>query len=303
MKRAVSVSIGSATRDKRVDTELLGEAIRLERIGSDGDMALAAQLFRQLDGAVDCLGVGGTDLGLQVGSRWYPLHSVRRLVKDVQHTPVVDGGGLKSTLEGTLASFLDQHLVAPIQPRSALITSGVDRWGMAVSFAQAGYRCVFGDLMFALGLPIPIRSTGGLQRLARLLVPLVSRLPFSWLYPTGEAQERREPRWQPYYHWATVIAGDCHYIKRHMPENLRGKIVVTNTTTPEDVALFRGAGIRTLVTSTPVIDGRSFGTNLMEAALVAVAGRGRSLTSPELAELIDELELRPQVRTLGGVSP
>jgi len=54
---------------------------------------------------------------------------------------------------------------------------------------------------------------------------------------------------------------------------MRGKIVVTNTTTEQDVQEFRQAGIKYLVTSTPPCDGqRSFGTNLMEAALVAVAG-------------------------------
>ncbi len=59
-------------------------------------------------------------------------------------------------------------------------------------------------------------------------------------------------------------------------------MIATNTTTPEDVELFRQAGIKYLVTSTPVLDGRSFGTNMMEAALIAVAGKGRKLTHEEL---------------------
>jgi hypothetical protein len=28
-----------------------------------------------------------------------------------------------------------------------------------------------------------------------------------------------------------VIAGDCHYITRYMPDDLEGKVIVTNTTT------------------------------------------------------------------------
>ena len=42
MKRAVSISIGSSKRDKSVDVELLGEEVRIERIGTDGDMEKAA---------------------------------------------------------------------------------------------------------------------------------------------------------------------------------------------------------------------------------------------------------------------
>ena len=58
-----------------------------------------------------------------------------------------------------------------------------------------------------------------------------------------------------------------------MPDDMRGKVVVTNTTTPEDVAMFRECGVKYLVTTTPVLEGRSFGTNMMEAALVAACGR------------------------------
>jgi hypothetical protein len=55
-KRAVSVSLGSNTRDKRVTVYLLGQEITLERIGTDGDTERATRLFQVLDGRVDALG-------------------------------------------------------------------------------------------------------------------------------------------------------------------------------------------------------------------------------------------------------
>ena len=39
-----------------------------------------------------------------------------------------------------------------------------------------------------------------------------------------------------------------------MPARLEGKTICTNTTTPEDVEKFRAAGIRHLVTTTPVLE-------------------------------------------------
>ena len=152
--------------------------------------------------------------------------------------------------------------------------------------------------MFGLGIPIAVRSESSLKRLASLIMPIAGRLPFDWLYPTGEKQEKREPKWEQYYAWATVIAGDCHYVKRHMPERLGGKVIATNTTTPDDVELFRQMGVKYLVTSTPVLDGRSFGTNMMEAALVAVAGKERKLTQEELSEMFAELGFEPQLQEL-----
>lgn len=152
--------------------------------------------------------------------------------------------------------------------------------------------------MFGLGLPFAVRSKEGLKRLAALLLPVVGRLPFEWLYPTGEKQEKRIPKWESYYEWATVIAGDCHYVKRHMPDRLDGKVIATNTTTETDVEIFRQAGVKYLITSTPVLDGRSFGTNMMEAALIAVSGKGRKLSYQELDELLAQLGFEPQLQEL-----
>lgn len=298
MKRAVSISIGSSKRDKAVQIELLGETVSIERIGTDGDMEKAAEMYRELDGKVDAFGVGGADLGVMVDNKWYPLYSVQPMIRYVKQTPVVDGAGLKNSLEYRLASFIDNHIGTYIKEKKAFITVGVDRWGMTKSFVDNGYECIFGDMMFALGLPFAIRKISTIKLLAQILMPIAGRLPFEWVYPTGEKQEVHLPKWEKYYQWATVIAGDCHYVKRHMPYRLDGKVIATNTTTPSDVEMFRKAGVKYLVTSTPVLDGRSFGTNMMEAALVAVAGKGRKLSVEELNELIDKIGLEPQLQEL-----
>jgi len=300
MKRAVSISIGSSKRNKAVEVELLGEMVSIERIGTDGDMEKAAQLYQELDGKVDAFGVGGADLGLLVDDKWYPLYSVRPMVRFIKQTPVVDGAGLKNTLENKLASFMETLIGDYLHQKGlkVLIVSGADRWGLSKSFLDAGYECVFGDLMFGLGLPFPLHTEKSLKTLASLLMPVVGRLPFEWVYPTGEKQEKRIPKWEKYYQWATVIAGDCHYVKRHMPDKLEGKVIATNTTTPADVEMFRQAGIKYLVTSTPVLDGRSFGTNMMEAALIAVSGQKRKLSRAELNDLLDQLGFEPQLQEL-----
>ncbi len=56
---------------------------------------------------------------------------------------------------------------------------------------------------------------------------------------------------------------------------------------------------RRVITTTPRYEGRSFGTNMMEAALTAYAGKGRTLSDDELNLLIDELDLLPSVQELG----
>jgi len=298
VKRAISISLGSRTRDKKVSITLLGEEITIERIGTDGDVEKAIQLYNEMDGNVDAFGVGGIDLGLTVAGRYYPLYDAQQLVAGVRQTPVVDGGGLKITLERGIAQFIEQEIGDEVQPKRVLITSGVDRYGSALSFDEAGYDMIVGDLGFALGIPIPIRSLRGLHVVARIVAPLAGRLPLEFLYPTGEKQEQIVPKYGKWYNWATVVSGDCLYIKHHMPDRLDGKVIATNTTTPADVEAFHERGVRYLVTSTPRLEGRSFGTNMMEAALVAIAGKGRPLTTDELDEMLKRLGLKPTLQRL-----
>ncbi|MCP4361817.1 MAG: quinate 5-dehydrogenase [Chloroflexi bacterium] len=298
MKRAISVSLGSSERDKAVEVELLGQVVSIERRGTDGDIERATALFTELDGQVDCLGVGGIDLWVDMVTRRYNITAAHKLIKNVSQTPVVDGSGLKNTLERQVVQAMIDELGPAYGSGKVLITVGADRYGMTLGFADHNYEATYGDLMFSVGIPIAIHSLKMLNFLGRLLGPIITKLPISMLYPTGEKQDEIIPKYIKWYEWADVIAGDCHYIKRHMPDNLQGKIIVTNTTIPKDMTMFKERGVTYVVTTTPVLDGRSFGTNMMEAALTAVSGKNRPLTHAELNELIAELELKPTIHTL-----
>ena len=50
-----------------------------------------------------------------------------------------------------------------------------------------------------------------------------------------------------------------------------------------------------LVTSTPELGGRSFGTNVMEALLVAYAEADSALTREQYNQLLAELEFVPRI--------
>jgi hypothetical protein len=298
MKHVVSISLGSSTRDKKVEFQLGQETILLERIGCEGDETKARSLFEELDGQVDAFGVGGVELYVRVKDKNYPLRSGLNLVKGVKHTPYTDGRGLKFVLESQVFQQAEPHLHHPFTPRRAMMPLAADRYGMAESLHRAGFELVFCDLLFGLGLPLPVKGLARLRTLAALLMPLIGLMPISMLYPTGQNQEENIPKYEKWFNYGPVIAGDFLYIRRHMPLDLSSKVIITNTTTAQDVELLHERGAAYLVTSTPRLEGRSFGTNVLEAALIAYAGQGRPLTDAELADLVSELALEPSVQSL-----
>jgi hypothetical protein len=297
MKRAVSVSLGSSARDKQVVITLGGQQISIERMGTDGDVARAQQLFTELDGQVDALGVGGVDLYLRLDKREYPLHAALKLVQGVRQTPVVDGRGLKHTLERRVFELAGPILGQRPRFSRAFVPVAVDRQGLAMAVSEVSDELIIGDLMVALEIPIPVSGMRNFRRLARILLPLVSHFPMSMLF-YGSSGVEQEPRYLRFWNEADLLAGDFLFMRKYVPSDLSGKTVITNTTTPENVEFMRQRGVRLMITTTPRYDGRSFGTNMMEAALTAYAGRGRPLTDEELNTLIDELDLRPSVQQL-----
>jgi hypothetical protein len=313
MKRAVSVSLGSSKRDKKVVVNFKGQQISVERIGTDGNIEKAKQLYTELDDQVDAFGVGGVDLYLRLDGREYPLRAPLKLIEGVKQTPVVDGRGLKHTLERRVFELAApelhnvlsgeqgevQGLILEGVPhfRRAFIPVAVDRIGLSQAVTEVTDEVIFGDLMVALGIPIPVRGIRNFKRVARIMLPFVSYFPMSLLY-YGSSGTEHEPKYQKFWLESDLLAGDFLFMRKYLPVNLHGKTVITNTTTPENVEFLRERGVRLMITTTPRYDGRSFGTKMMEAALTAYAGKGRPLSDDELNALIDELNLRPNVEVL-----
>jgi hypothetical protein len=302
VKHIVSVSLGSSKRDKRSEVVIAGEPFLIERVGTDGDLKRFQQLFAELDGKVDALGVGGADLYIWVGDRRYTFRSIQRLVSVATKTPVVDGSGLKNTLEREALRWIQGHRVIDFSRSTVLLVAAVDRFGMAQELAQLAQRVIYGDLVFAVGLPIPIRSYRTVEFLGKLLLPMITRLPFQWFYPTGEKQEKRTPRAERLFQEADAIAGDWHYIHRYMPDRIPDKTVVTNTVRKADIEFLRAAGAARVITTTPIIEGESFATNVMEGVIVALTGRRpETLTPDDYRAALCQLNWSPSVIELQGV--
>lgn len=296
MKRIVSVSLGSSKRDHRVETDFFGEEVIIERIGTDGNYQQVITLLKSMDGKVDAFGMGGIDLYLFAGDKRYQIKDAIEIAQAPKITPIVDGSGLKNTLERRVISFLKDDLNLDLKGKKVFMVAAVDRYGMAEAFTEAGCQMTFGDFMFGLGLPIPLKSLSSLRRLAHTLLPIIVHLPYTFLYPTGSKQDEIIPKYTSYYKKADIIAGDFLFIKKYMPPRLDGKIIVTNTVTMADIEELRQRGVGTLVTSTPEFSGRSFGTNVMEALLVSFSGKKPGeLQTKDYLQMLDRLKIKPRV--------
>ncbi len=284
--------------------DLLGETFDISRVGTDGKLDAAIAKVHELDGKVDAIGLGGIDVYLYAGKHRYALRDGVRLLEAAKVTPVVDGSGLKNTLEREAVRFMQEDLHIDLKGKKVLMVSALDRFGMAQALVDAGADVLFGDFIFALDLDKPVKGLHEFEEMAEKYLPDACKLPFQFFYPTGKKQDKPpEPKYPQYYHDADIIAGDFHFMRQFMPDDLQGKIVLTNTVTQSDVEELRKRGVKLLITTTPEFQGRSFGTNVVEAALLALLDKKWSDVKPEDYEgVLQRLHLRPRVIELSGAA-
>ncbi|MFW6006974.1 MAG: quinate 5-dehydrogenase [Bacillota bacterium] len=304
MKKILSISLGSSKRDHEVRTYILNEKFIIKRIGTDGDKKKAYKLFTKLDGKYDAFGLGGIDLYIHTARNRYVFRDARKLIKNVEKTPVVDGSGLKDTLERKVLFYLNNSQTENyFSGKKVLMVSAVDRLGMAETFKELGADLVIGDLVFGIGVPLVLRSFRSLELVARIIAPVITKLPFELIYPTGEKQEynNNSNKFAKLYHRADIIAGDFHFINKYLPQNLPGKIIITNTVTEKNIKKLKNRNVKKIITTTPNFCGRSFGTNVMEAVLVSLMNKPLDELKPEdYFEMLEKINFTPGIIDLNS---
>jgi len=269
LKEVISISIGSSLRDHTFEFVFLGERYRIRRIGTDGDKEKARELIREWDGKASAIGLGGIDIFFQVGDVTYAHRDGLKLLSAAKRTPVVDGSGLKHTLERWAVTHIHNSHPEIFDDKQVLVMSGIDRSAIAEVISEFASKVYFGDFLFNLRIPMLVRDLDSLKRLARVFMPIICRLPFEWIYPTGRRQETRHERFPWVFKKTDIIVGDFHQIRRYAPLDLNGKTIITNTVTKKDREDLKSRGVRWLITTTPVMDDRTFGANVLEALFVA----------------------------------
>jgi predicted amino acid dehydrogenase len=308
MKRVVSISLGSSARDYRFTATILGRHVEIERVGTDGNVDRAGELIREYDGKVDAIGLGGLTPVFRVGKARYPHHEAIHLASRANHSPVVDGGVLKSTLERWAISQAARKAPDLFRYKRILLTSGIERYQMAASLAQYNAELCFADPIIHSGLRFlpAARSLAQLELYAATTLPITALLPYRLLHPVALGLEGHNARAERLFNWAQVIAGDFAFIRRFAPTNLQGKAIVTDDPSPEEIEDLRTRGVTTLVTMHPPLTDsegapcpRPFvATDVLEAIIVAIQEGSRQPGEAEALDFIAAANWGPTVQHL-----
>jgi predicted amino acid dehydrogenase len=300
-KEVVSISLGPSSRDYEFATHMFDREIHVQRFGTDGDVRRARELVAQFDGRVHAIGLGGMNLTFKVGPQTYTHEQIQHVASAAQSTPVVDGAYLKRTMERWAVAQIVQEHRQLLSHRRVLVLSGVDRYGMAQVLSRYTDDLLFGDPVFQLNVPVFLHSFRQLEWYAAQVLPFLCKAPYGRFFPVDSDPEVRTPRGAKGFSQAQVIAGDFAYIRCFAPDSLRGKTIITNSLTAQDVEDLRGRGVESLITMTPPMSGEHpfVETDVLEAIFVSVMDRPLAeITEDDFLNLVSRSELKPYLTTL-----
>jgi predicted amino acid dehydrogenase len=296
-----SISLGPSDHDYAFVRQLFGHEFHVQRLGTDGNIRRARELVAQLDGQTDVIGLGGMNFHFQVGRHTFIHQQIQTVAHAAQATPVVDGTHMKNTLERWALSQVAQQQPELFRYRRIFVLSGVDCYATAQVLSQLTDRMVFGDPIFHLNLPITLKSFGQLERYAKWVLPRLCRAPYSRLFPVGPAPVHRTPRGAGFFKQADVIVGDIAYLRHFAPDDLRRKVIVTNSLSSSDLEDLKERGVESVVTLLPPFSDEHPLTdiNVIEAIFTNLIDRpAAALTDDDYLDLVSRWDLKPQVMVL-----
>ena len=301
MKKVLVVHIDSG--DSETTAQCLGQSIEIIRRGCDGDPDRARSIIGAFDGKVDAIGLQGMPSVLQLGPAQTEHEVGVTLPRAAMCTPVVDGGGIRAGLERWGIMLADRAQPGIFQHKHVLMTPGLNHNGMLQGLERRAASIQFADPFIYFDLPhVPLVGSGALlNQVAHSQLERLKDAPFRRIYP--QAGEAGHERARTPFRGADILAGDIGAIRRYAPSDLRGKTIVVNHASPEDVDDLRLRGATILITMMPSLDkGSGLGqwpASTIEAVLVALRPNPDSPISEDTyLDMLADLHWSPEIRYL-----
>ena len=266
-KNVISISLDSTSRNYEISTQIFGEKIRIQRVGTDGSFLHAEELVAQFDGKVDAISLGGMNTSYRIADRTYSHKQVQKLALTAKSTPVVDGIHIKNTFLRWAISDVARKNRDIFRYKRIFFISGVRSYGLAEVLSGFTHNISFGDPIFHFNLPFTLHSLKQLKRYAKLTLPLICRSS-NLRYHAFELDTRSQnPLSAKHFNQADIIVGDSVSIRCHAPGELKGKVIISDDISAADVEEFRKRGVESLVTVTPPLSERHpfVGLDVIEA--------------------------------------
>lgn len=300
-KHVVVIALTGTERTARVRVH--DREVTLRYVSCEGDTTHARALIRRYDGHADAIALDGLPATLRLGAARLDHDIGRALMDSAAKTPVVDGSGVRATLERWGIDFAGRAQPGIFAERRVLMCPGLNHTGLADALGRHASALRYADPFVFFNLP-RFPGVGSRHTLDQAATPTLAALrqaSFQRLHPEPVAESDGPHR--TLFDRADIVAGDAGTIRRFAPTSLTDKTVVVECANGADVEDLTRRGAALLITTMPSLESaESPGTHsaaVVEALLMATRPEPETpLTEDTYLNLIGAQSWRPDIRLL-----
>jgi predicted amino acid dehydrogenase len=302
MKSVIGISLGSQRQDFDFETPLLGETLRVRRLGTNGSLERAAALLKRWNGRVDAIGLGLVKDSDQIGNGHGGRDDQRfaQLAPLVTRTPLADGSRLSELFLEWAVRHAQVQLGHYFDNARVLFFSGLDHQKLAATMGEYTPNLQFADPLLQLGVPKLLTSLDALG-----LYASGAHMAGSWV-PPRLMPGRLLKSWTQYVlrkavQHATVLVAPVHELDELDLEDLAGKTLITTTVNDARLKSFKDKGVQMVIDAAPWVAGHAVDPALLEAMIVAASGRSAAeLHDDDFLAILGGAGLEPRILYPGG---
>jgi predicted amino acid dehydrogenase len=297
MKKVVSVSLGSSSKDYDFKTRFLGKDFHIKRVGADGDEGKAWELLRRYQSEADAIGLGMLRDHYDIGSRWEVHADTDRLLKVVTRVPATTGANLRRMLQVRAVRHVQRKFGHYFNNNLVLFLSGMVNYDMAQAMGDYTPNLKFADAVLETGAPAVLTSLDQLEIYARGAHFASPVIPSSGLAKIPGVPRLKRGIVSKEMAKCHVIVGTFDDIAAFgNPHNLDGKTLITSAIDDDRLDYFKDCNVNLVVDVSPKLFERVVGLNTIQAMiLAAMETTSEELSDHDLEEIVEELKIEPRL--------
>ncbi|WP_203141831.1 dehydrogenase [Marinobacter mangrovi] len=302
MKTVASISLGSSDEDYTVEAHFLGEAVKVIRLGADGDLEKAGQLLENVRAQADAIGLSIPDTA----------HSTLPARRNAQFAYLKQRApeaciGTGEDLRGLLQEWAVRHVQTTLEHffdnARVLILDGRSGYPIARALREHTDNLSFANPWLDFGIPRMLTSIEQMNAYSEFAGALLERPATQWVRRTVA----HSPLWQlgkpladgALHHAIAeshVIVASPNHLQSLEDTDLDGKTIMTSRVTDKTLAWMRAHKVAMVVDDSPWLEGRPVGVNVLEALICATTSRSpEQLSDDDYLQAIRATGIEPRI--------
>lgn len=295
MKEVLNLTMGTAADNFDETVELLGEKVRVKRLGVDFNHSLMKQLIIRYRKEFDVISISGLPTPATAKGKFFEHPQVAEIMALGEGTPVVDGRNIRDVyLPWAINHLADSHPELFNSQKIGLFLAASE---LPLIKELEGHNCEFfmADPYFFNNVPALLKNSSQVENYLSLNAPLLKRMRIRKFEGRDFSKRalRHLPSFKKFFACDTYILNHAQLEYLKLPE-LTGKNIIIDYVNPRTRELLENCGARSIYACSITNDKMPFfGHAMIEGVFQALKEESSPLSQSELFDYLERLEIRP----------